>query len=226
VTKQFVAIREKSVAESVLDVIGIDISDEPDTVWFASPTFTYRDETWDKLAKPKNTEGGRIVVNKPRVRYNNPGDAASDYIAAYSDEAKNGAKEGVPAAITLAQGLLESGKGRSFLAKNANNHFGIKCHGVWKNCLTRKDDTPYDQFRVYASAKESFDDHINFLKRNDNYDKCFRCGNDIGCWLYRLRQSGYATDPLYDYKLAEIIDRYKLLDYELNYDRKKVKARL
>lgn len=218
VTKQFVAIREKSVGESLLSVVGIEVSDEPDTVFFRSTTFNYEGQTW---TKPEKKQPNHIPRRKGERRYT--GDSAEDYIDFFEADAKEAERHGIPAAITLAQGLLESAAGRSYLARNVNNHFGIKCHGQWRDCVTRSDDTPHDQFRVYNSAKESFDDHTAFLKRNNNYDRCFQCGSDVRCWLYQLRRSGYASDKMYDYKLAALIEKYDLVPYELNYDRKAFK---
>ena len=118
---------------------------------------------------------------------------------------------GIPAAITLAQGLLESAAGTSELAVNANNHFGIKCAGDWMGDVYRYDDDSRGEcFRVYTDAAESFKDHSLFLKR-DRYKTLYdiEVSNYKG-WAYRLRECGYATDPLYAQKLIRIIEEYEL----------------
>ena len=118
---------------------------------------------------------------------------------------------GIPAAITLAQGLLESAAGTSELAVNANNHFGIKCAGDWMGDVYRYDDDARGEcFRVYGDAAESFHDHSMFLKR-DRYKTLYDIDvKDYKAWAYRLRECGYATDPLYAQKLIKIIEEYEL----------------
>ena len=120
----------------------------------------------------------------------------------------------IPASITLAQGILESGAGESSLAKNCNNHFGIKCGSDWYGRSTRHDDDrPNECFRCYKSAKESYDDHAKFLQRQ-RYAFLFDYKiTDYKSWANGLRQAGYATDPKYPQKLINIIETYKL--YEL-----------
>ena len=115
---------------------------------------------------------------------------------------------GIPASITLAQGLLESGAGRSRLAKEGNNHFGIKCHKEWKGKkMLRDDDAPNECFRVYNTAEESFADHSKFLRRT-RYQKLFSLPvTDYKSWARGLRECGYATDPNYAARLITIIER-------------------
>lgn len=118
---------------------------------------------------------------------------------------------GVPASITLAQGLLESGNGNSKLAREANNHFGIKCTSEWKGKTILKDDDQKDDcFRVYASPEESFEDHSEFLKRK-RYAALFELDkNDYQGWAKGLKAAGYATNPRYAELLISLIERYKL----------------
>lgn len=124
-------------------------------------------------------------------------------------------KSGIPASITLAQGLLESGNGNSLLAKEANNHFGIKCHGGWTGKTILKDDDAADEcFRVYNSPEESYRDHSEFLKRK-RYAFLFELDrNDYKGWAYGLKEAGYATNPRYPELLINLIERYNLDRYD------------
>lgn len=120
---------------------------------------------------------------------------------------------GIPASITLAQGLLESGAGQSDLATIANNHFGIKCHSTWEGKTFHKDDDARDEcFRSYAKAEDSFHDHSLFLKRK-RYEVLFTYDiKDYKKWANGLKECGYATDPKYPQKLITIIETYGLND--------------
>ena len=122
---------------------------------------------------------------------------------------------GIPASITLAQGLYESGSGNSELAKNANNHFGIKCTSDWKGkSYYKDDDNRNDCFRVYDRPEDSFRDHSNFLKRK-NYAHLFELDkNDYQGWAYGLKAAGYATNPKYPQLLIGIIQKYNLDQYD------------
>lgn len=124
-------------------------------------------------------------------------------------------KNGIPASIKLAQGLLESGNGNSDLAIRANNHFGIKCNGEWRGKSIRKDDDEKDEcFRVYRSPDESYTDHSEFLKRK-RYEALFKLEkNDYKGWAQGLKAAGYATNPQYPELLIGIIERYKLYRYD------------
>jgi flagellum-specific peptidoglycan hydrolase FlgJ len=122
---------------------------------------------------------------------------------------------GIPASITLAQGLFESGSGNGELARVANNHFGIKCTSDWKGkSYYKDDDNKNDCFRVYDRPEDSFRDHSNFLKRK-NYAKLFTLDkNDYKGWAYGLKQAGYATNPKYPQLLINIIEKYNLDQYD------------
>ncbi|MCA5006671.1 glucosaminidase domain-containing protein [Sphingobacterium bovistauri] len=124
-------------------------------------------------------------------------------------------KYGIPASIKLAQALLESGNGNSSLAIEANNHFGIKCGGVWKGkSITKADDNPNDCFRVYENPEQSFRDHSEFLLRK-RYEKLFSLNkNDYKGWAYGLKEAGYATNPRYPELLIDLIERYELYKYD------------
>ncbi|RZJ19893.1 MAG: LysM peptidoglycan-binding domain-containing protein [Acinetobacter sp.] len=124
-------------------------------------------------------------------------------------------KYGIPASITLAQGISESGSGNSTLAKYANNHFGIKCTSDWKGkAYYKDDDQSNDCFRVYKDARESYKDHSEFLKRK-RYSFLFELDkNDYRNWAIGLKTAGYATNPKYADMLISIIEKYKLNLYD------------
>ncbi len=124
-------------------------------------------------------------------------------------------RHGIPASITLAQGLLESRAGQSTLASIGNNHFGIKCHSEWRgDTLLRNDDDANECFRAYNSPAESFDDHSRFLKKK-RYQRLFEIPvTDYTEWAKGLRACGYATDPNYATRLITIIERYGLYRYD------------
>ncbi|GAA3974907.1 hypothetical protein GCM10022246_29140 [Pedobacter ginsengiterrae] len=149
----------------------------------------------------------------------------------YIDEFKAVAIEemnafGIPASITLAQGILESGSGNSDLAKYANNHFGIKCTSDWKGKnYFRDDDQKNDCFRVYKDARESFKDHSEFLKRK-RYSNLFQLDkNDYKSWAQGLKQAGYATNPKYPDLLINTIEKYQLYQYDQSENEKQKIAR-
>lgn len=145
------------------------------------------------------------------------GDVFEDYITKFSDMAQEQMDEyGIPASITLAQGLLESSAGRSTLATKGNNHFGIKCHKEWKGeSMLRNDDAPNECFRVYNTPAESYRDHSRFLKR-DRYSTLFLLEiNDYQGWAKGLSKCGYATDPNYADRLISIIERYALYGFDV-----------
>jgi len=125
-------------------------------------------------------------------------------------------RSGVPASITLAQGILESRSGLSALAAEGNNHFGIKCHKDWKGKTMRVDDDRRREcFRVYDTAEESFRDHSDFLRYWDRYKFLFDFNTkDYESWAYGLKKAGYATDPSYPEKLIKIIEENGLSKYD------------
>ena len=124
-------------------------------------------------------------------------------------------RTGVPASITLAQAIVESNSGESNLAKNHNNHFGIKCKSDWTGAKTYQDDDAKQEcFRVYEAAELSFKDHSNFLKNRPNYVDLFLLDPvDDTAWSYGLKKAGYATASDYPKKLLKIIDDYELAQY-------------
>ena len=145
---------------------------------------------------------------------NNPTTIA--YITQYKAIAmKEMKRTGVPASITLAQAILESNSGESNLAKNHNNHFGIKCKSDWTGAKTYQDDDAKQEcFRAYDAAEASFKDHSNFLKNRPNYVDLFLLDPvDDTAWAYGLKKAGYATASDYPKKLLKIIDDYELAQY-------------
>ena len=125
-------------------------------------------------------------------------------------------RSGVPASITLAQGLLESGSGRSELALKSNNHFGIKCHNNWQGSkVYHDDDAKGECFRKYSAPEESYRDHSDFLRYRDRYRFLFDYKiTDYKSWAYGLKKAGYATDPNYPRKLINLIEEYELHQYD------------
>ncbi len=122
---------------------------------------------------------------------------------------------GIPASVTIAQGLFESGNGNGDLARYANNHFGIKCTTDWKGEGYYKDDDRHnDCFRVYVNPEQSFRDHSDFLKRK-RYAHLFELDkNDYQGWAQGLKDAGYATNPKYPQLLVNIIQKYNLDVYD------------
>lgn len=144
-------------------------------------------------------------------------DEYQKYIEKYSDIAvKEMKRTGVPASITLAQGLLESRAGQSPLASEGNNHFGIKCHNDWDGKkMYYDDDARGECFRVYKSADESFKNHSDFLRGRDRYKSLFDLKqDDYKGWAHGLKKAGYATDPKYAQKLIKLIEDYELHEYD------------
>ena len=140
-----------------------------------------------------------------------------NYIRKYAPTAVSEMKRtGVPASITLAQGLVESAAGQSTLASKSNNHFGIKCHSDWKGKKTYQDDDKAKEcFRVYSNATASFKDHSDFLRYQDRYKSLFELDpTDYVGWARGLKKAGYATDPKYAEKLIKVIEDYELYRYD------------
>lgn len=145
------------------------------------------------------------------------------YINQYRDLAiEQMLKFKIPASITLAQGLLESGAGYSELATKGNNHFGIKCHGWTGRKTYHDDDEAQECFRAYNNVYESYEDHSLLLSRQPRYRSLFSLdGDDYKGWAHGLKKCGYATSPTYAQKLIGIIELYKLQQYDKakKYDR-------
>ncbi len=141
---------------------------------------------------------------------------AKAYIQKYKHIAiKEMKRTGIPASITLAQAIVESASGESNLAKNANNHFGIKCKTEWTGeKIYQDDDTKSECFRVYPDAESSFIDHSNFLKYRPYYAALFELDPvDDSAWAYGLKKAGYATEKDYPTSLLNVIELYELSQY-------------
>ena len=139
------------------------------------------------------------------------------YIEKYTAVAKDKMVEyGIPASITLAQGILESGAGIGELSQKANNHFGIKCHKGWTGQrVYHDDDEDQECFRKYKNPESSFRDHSLFLSQRSRYSDLFELSkDDYKAWAKGLRKAGYATDPRYPQKLIAIIEKYDLSDID------------
>lgn len=142
--------------------------------------------------------------------------APEAYIQKYSSIAQDQMRKyGVPASITLAQGILESGSGKSKLAVEANNHFGIKCHDTWSGATMHiDDDAPNECFRKYKSVDQSFEDHSVFLKK-PRYEELFLLEiTDYKEWAQGLKKCGYATSSTYAKNLIDLIEKYELTQFD------------
>jgi len=161
--------------------------------------------------KETTTSGSEVLVATSKVKATT--EDVKKYIADFKETAKNNMKvHGVPASITMAQGILESGAGFGQLAKEANNHFGIKCHTGWMGeSVKYDDDAAQECFRKYKDPAESYKDHSTFLSTRKRYESLFKLDKgDYEAWANGLKQAGYATDTLYPSKLIGIIERYEL----------------
>ncbi|MBT0607513.1 glucosaminidase domain-containing protein [Aequorivita echinoideorum] len=166
--------------------------------------------------KEKNTKAEEpAVVEVPvNISYS---ERVANYIKEYAPIAKEEMLQyGIPASITLAQGILESGAGAGELTLKANNHFGIKCHKEWEgDRVYHDDDVDQECFRKYNDPKYSFRDHSLFLTTRSRYQDLFKLRkDDYKGWARGLKKAGYATDPRYPDKLIGIIERYNLEDYD------------
>lgn len=162
-------------------------------------------------------EEAKTVVEPPKTNA-----SYAEVVSAYVDNYSAIAKEemlqyGIPASITLAQGILESGAGRGELTAKANNHFGIKCHKEWTGeRVYHDDDEAQECFRKYKDPKYSFRDHSLFLTERSRYQDLFKLKkDDYKGWAKGLRKAGYATDPKYPEKLIRIIESYNLTTFDM-----------
>ena len=175
---------------------------------------TERIEKKPKTTKTANTTNTKIKPTPKNASY-------TEIVAIYIDNYSTIAKEemvqyGIPASITLAQGILESGAGRAELSKKSNNHFGIKCHKGWTGERVYHDDDELQEcFRKYKDPKYSFRDHSLFLTQRSRYKDLFSYKkDDYKSWAKGLRKAGYATDPKYPQKLISIVEKYKLYTFD------------
>lgn len=154
-----------------------------------------------------------LFTANAQVRWN---ERYQQYIDQYKDIAiEEMHRWKIPASITLAQGLFESGAGQSELARKGNNHFGIKCNGWTGRTVYHDDDQRNECFRAYNSVFESYEDHSRFLVNGQRYRSLFNLKTtDYKGWARGLKAAGYATNPQYADKLIEIIQLYKLYEYD------------
>lgn len=157
---------------------------------------------------------------KPLVSSSTSGQSVQDYVNLYKDLAVAEMKRtGIPASITLAQGIIESDCGHSSLAREANNHFGIKCHDDWTGPkFTHTDNKRNECFRKYSRAEESFYDHSDFLKSVSRYSFLFSLNStDYKSWAHGLKKAGYATNPDYPNMLIRTIEENNLGYFDHGY---------
>lgn len=164
------------------------------------------------------------VASNAQMRWSS---AYQTYINQYKDLAiEEMLRYNIPASITIAQGLFESAAGQSELTRKGNNHFGIKCHGWDGGTIFHDDDESNECFRAYDNALQSFDDHCRFLRNNTRYSRLFSLDRtDYKGWARGLKSCGYATNSGYADKLIEIIQLYKLYNYDTATDYDKFVAR-
>ena len=169
-----------------------------------------------------------VIVICALYAFTAPEEVTFSYIDTYKDLAViEMYRTGVPASITLAQAIHESQSGTSSLARNSNNHFGIKCKSYWngESYYHKDDDRDYrgnlvpSCFRAYEEVMDSYIDHSNFLLYSSHYSPLFQLEKrDFQSWAYGLKNCGYATDKKYAEKLIKIINKYKLYVYDQEKD--------
>jgi flagellum-specific peptidoglycan hydrolase FlgJ len=162
-----------------------------------------------------NIEQTQVLEATTRVKVTTQ--LVQDYIQRFQKIAREDmAIYGIPASITLGQGILESGAGTGPLSMQANNHFGIKCHLEWNGpSIKHDDDEAQECFRKYDNAEDSYRDHSMFLTSRSRYSKLFKLEiTDYKSWARGLKSAGYATDPKYPDKLISLIERYNLQQYD------------
>jgi|TARA_B100000073_G_scaffold298820_1_gene264446 flagellum-specific peptidoglycan hydrolase FlgJ len=166
-------------------------------------------EVKSKKKKSKKKKPKEVVI-VPKILN------TEDYVKFYSNIAMDEMIQfGIPASITLAQGILESGAGKGRLAVQANNHFGIKCHDWNGKKIYHDDDEEQECFRKYDNPEYSYRDHSLFLTNRGRYSFLFDLKkDDYKQWAKGLKKAGYATDPKYPQKLIDLIQRYQLYKYD------------
>ena len=177
---------------------------------------TQKKEVIKTSKKVKTTPKPQLVSNKEKI---------DNYIEKFGPIARDEMKAfGVPASITLAQGILESGMGYGRLALQGNNHFGIKCHSDWKGKrIYHDDDLKGECFRVYNDPATSYRDHSLFLTGRSRYSFLFDIKtSNYEAWAKGLKKAGYATDPKYPDKLISLIERFDLTRYDIKKSKKYV----
>ena len=159
---------------------------------------------------------GLLIITSAGKPFAQTSRQIQDYIERYRSLAMSEQQRtGIPAAIKLAQGIHETGAGTSILARNANNHFGLKCKRGWTGeTYTYSDDRPNECFRKYAIDFESYQDQSDYLKSNPRYAALFQLSvTDYAAWAMELRKAGYATNPRYAQELIKLVETYRLQQY-------------
>ncbi len=170
-----------------------------------------------RTASNNNSSSGKTETLESSSKTVVYADVVKNYITQFAPTAMdNMRRHGIPASITLAQGILESGAGRGTLCVNANNHFGIKCHSDWDgDKVYHDDDAKGECFRKYDDPAGSYEDHSLFLTTRGRYASLFKLDeDDYKGWAHGLKAAGYATDPKYPAKLIDLIERYDLNSYD------------
>ncbi len=192
-------------------VAAAPVAQEEAVATVAVPGFSIRNLS--PLLSPKSLRKRGVPESEIQAKLT----VCKNYVARYVDIARDEMREyGIPASITLAQGLLESDAGESTLARQSNNHFGIKCKSRCLGCTCRNysDDDIYDMFRVFGSPKESFREH-SLLLTGQRYSRLHQLSRtDYKGWAKGLKAAGYATDPRYAEKLIQIIEALSLHQYD------------
>ena len=177
------------------------------------PTVVTTNKPTKNQPETKEADKAQEVISTPKGPVSL---TTEDYINQFSNIAVEEMKlYGIPASITLAQGILESSSGKGRLAREANNHFGIKCHDWTGARIYHDDDAAQECFRKYNDAKYSYRDHSLFLKKRKRYSNLFNLQmTDYKSWAKELKAAGYATDRKYPDKLISLIERYELYKYD------------
>lgn len=180
---------------------------------FASITTNHRTVMNKKLYLVGLLFVSALFANAQTAKWNQ---RFQSYIDKYKDLAiQEMLRYNIPASITLAQGILESGAGESELCRKGNNHFGIKCHDWTGDRVYHDDDATGECFRAYRSALESYEDHSKFLSGSKRYSRLFQLSRtDYKGWAHGLKECGYATNPRYAYSLIDLIELYKLNEFD------------
>ena len=186
----------------------------------------------DNHRKTEKRSGRNANVPSEVINERLPAKSYTDIVEEYIDEYAEIAKDemklyNIPASITLAQGILESGAGQGELSRRANNHFGIKCHEWQGDKVFHDDDRSQECFRKYKASKYSYRDHSLFLTERKRYADLFELDpDDYKAWANGLRAAGYATDRKYPAKLIDLIERYQLDRFDAEVLGKKSRNRL
>ena len=158
-----------------------------------------------------------LILLLPIISFAQTRQTAAQYVEKYKETAQTEMRRyGIPASIKLGQGILESSAGNSDLAREANNHFGIKCKKNWTGPAFYKDDDAKDEcFRKYKTVLESYEDHSQFLKNSQRYASLFLLSqDDYKGWAHGLKKAGYATNPQYAQLLIKTIEENRLFQYD------------